>query len=79
VLEPGKPAEEARIEVNKPLRRAGWTLYITNYELAADGMADQCLIEAVRDPWLPGVYAGLMMLLGGAAAMLFRSPFDLRT
>lgn len=79
VLEPGKPAEEARIEVNKPLRRAGWALYITNYELSADGMADQCLIEAVRDPWLPGVYAGLMMMLGGAAAMLFRSPFDLRT
>ena len=79
VLEPGKPPEEARIEVNKPLRRAGWTLYITNYELSADGTTDQCLIEAVRDPWLPGVYGGLFLMLGGATAMLFRSPFDPRT
>ena len=76
VLAPGKPAEDACIEVNKPLRRAGWTLYITNYEMSADGTTDQCLIEAVRDPWLPGVYAGLFLMLGGAVAMLFRSPFD---
>lgn len=76
LLKPDKSVEEARIEVNKPLRRDGWTLYLTNYELSANGLADQCLIEAVRDPWLPGVYTGIFLLLGGALAMLFRSPFE---
>lgn len=76
VLHPGQPPDATRIEVNKPLRRSGWTLYLTNYELAPGGGPAQCLIEAVRDPWLPGVYAGLYLVLGGAVAMLLRSPFD---
>lgn len=67
--------EDKVIVVNQPLRRSGWTLYLTNYELSPDGQSDRCVIEAVRDPWLPVVYAGIFLMLAGAVAMLFRSPF----
>ncbi len=76
VLYPDQRVENVVIVVNKPLRRSGWTLYLTNYELSPGGTTDQCVIEAVRDPWLPVVYAGIFLMLAGAAAMLFRSPFD---
>jgi cytochrome c biogenesis protein ResB len=75
VLRHNQKFEDVRIEVNKPLRRDGWALYLTNYELSATGQTDQCLIEAVRDPWLPAVYAGIFLMLGGALAMLFCNPF----
>jgi hypothetical protein len=78
VLRHNQKFEDVRIEVNRPLRRDGWALYLTNYELSPGGQANQVLIEAVRDPWLPGVYAGIFLLLGGASGMLFRSPFDSR-
>ncbi len=75
VLRHNQKFEDVRIEVNKPLRRDGWTLYLTNYELSQNGGSAQCLIEAVRDPWLPAVYSGIFLMLGGAIAMLFRNPF----
>lgn len=75
VLPKDKQFSDVTIEVNHPLRRDGWTLYLTNYELSENGQTDQCLIEAVRDPWLPGVYAGIFLMLGGAVAMLFKCPF----
>ncbi len=77
ILDREKTFPQAVIEVNRPLRRDGWTLYLTNYELSSGGQPDQCLIEAVRDPWLPGVYLGIFLSLGGAVAMLFRCPFGL--
>jgi hypothetical protein len=76
ILRPGRPSENGVITVNRPLRRDGWTLYLTSYELSPGGGSDQCLIEAVRDPWLPGVYTGIFLMLGGAVAMLFKSPFE---
>jgi hypothetical protein len=75
VLHRDATVEDKIIRVNHPLRRAGWTLYLINYELSPDGQTDRCVVEAVRDPWLPGVYAGIFLLLAGAVAMLFRSPF----
>jgi len=78
VLRHNQKFEDVRIEVNRPLRRDGWTLYLTNYDLSPTGQTDQCLIEAVRDPWLPAVYTGIFLMLGGAVAMLFRNPFDSR-
>ncbi len=76
VLHKNQTRENVTIEVNRPLRRDGWTLYLTNYELSESGLTDQCLVEAVSDPWLPAVYAGIFLWLAGAVAMLFRCPFD---
>jgi len=76
VLRKSQVRETAVIEVNRPLHLDGWDLYLTNYELSDSGTTDQCLVEAVRDPWLPIVYAGIFLWLFGAVAMLFRCPFD---
>ncbi len=75
LLEKGGVHQTATIEVNRPVRKDGWALYVINYELSPEGATDQCVIEAVKDPWLPGVYAGVFLMLGGAFAMLFRNPF----
>ena len=75
VLRKSQKFEDVRIEVNKPFRRDGWALYLINYELSPTGQTNQCLIEAVRDPWLPAVYTGIFLMLGGTVAMLFRNPF----
>lgn len=75
VLQHNQKFEDVRIEVNQPLRRDGWALYLTNYELSSTGQTNQCLIEAVFDPWLSWVYTGVFLMLGGAVAMLFRCPF----
>lgn len=76
VLHPGGRVEEARIVVNQPLRRAGWALYLIHYELSEEGMTDRCVLEAVRDPWLPAIYSGIGLMLAGAVAMLFKSPWS---
>lgn len=79
ILPKDRQFADVTVEVNKPLRRDGWTLYLTNYELSETGQTDQCLIEAVRDPWLPGVYAGIYLMLAAAVAMLFKCPFAVPT
>ncbi len=58
---------EVRIEVNKPFRHRGWTLYQQSYDERMGKWSQLSVIEAVRDPWLPLVYAGIFMLLAGAA------------
>lgn len=75
VLHPDGNSEPASILVNQPLRLRGWSFYLADYELTPDGRLHRCVLETVRDPWLPGVYAGIFLLLAGAAGMLLQSPF----
>ncbi len=57
---------ETQLEVNKPFRVHGWKLYQISYDTRMGKLSTLSVIEAVRDPWLPVVYAGVFMLLGGA-------------
>jgi len=54
------------LEVNKPHRVNGWKLYQVSYDTQMGRYSTLSVIEAVRDPWLPLVYAGIAMLLSGA-------------
>jgi hypothetical protein len=58
--------DTVRLEVNKPYRIKGWKLYQISYDTSMGKHSTLSVIEAVRDPWLPLVYAGIVMLLGGA-------------
>ncbi|MFO7923140.1 MAG: hypothetical protein R6U58_05565 [Bacteroidales bacterium] len=58
--------EELIIEVNRPPKVAGWRLYQLSYDQAMGKWSDLSVIEAVRDPWLPVVYLGFIMLFAGA-------------
>jgi hypothetical protein len=57
---------ELFVEVNKPPKVAGWRLYQLSYNQKMGKWSDLSVLEAVRDPWLPVVYLGFIMLFAGA-------------
>ncbi len=67
---PDGKTEHAVIEVNHPYRHGSWALYQSGYDREAGAGSGYSIFKAVRDPWLPMVYAGIMMLAVGAVAML---------
>ena len=65
-------SNRAVIEVNKPYKITGWNLYQFDYDKKRGKWSDLSIIELVRDPWLPVVYAGIFMLIAGAAFMFWQ-------
>ena len=61
----------AVIEVNKPLKVDGWKMYQYGYDEEAGTESEMSVLQMVKDPWLPLVYAGIFMMLAGAFLMLF--------
>ena len=57
------------IDVNKPVEIEGWKIYQYGYDTAMGTMSQVSIFELVSDPWLPMVYAGIYMMLGGAVCM----------
>lgn len=57
---------EGVIEVNKPLDIEGWKIYQLSYDESKGRWSDISVFELVADPWLPVVYAGILMMLVGA-------------
>ncbi|MBF0360327.1 MAG: cytochrome c biogenesis protein CcsA [Oligoflexia bacterium] len=53
-----------QLMVNHPLNIDGWNIYQHSYDL--NNNLNHSIIEAVYDPWLPGVYIGFGMLLLGS-------------
>ena len=70
----------ATVEVNRPVRIGGWKLYQYGYDTEAGADSRISILELVRDPWLPAVYAGIFMMLAGAMLMFFlnNKPKDQR-
>ncbi len=60
---------DATIEVNKPLKIAGWKIYQLDYDHSKGKWSTVSIFELVRDPWLPAVYTGIWMLIAGALCM----------
>ena len=60
---------EATVEVNKPVEVEGWKIYQYGYDTQMGPMSRTSILELVSDPWLPLVYAGIYMMLGGAVCM----------
>ncbi len=54
------------IEVNKPCSLEGWNIYQLGYDTDLGRWSDMSVLELVRDPWLPVVYAGIFMMMAGA-------------
>lgn len=65
IAEKSGRAYEATIDVNKPIVVDGWKIY----QYGFDGYDTSSILELVSDPWLPLVYAGIFMMLGGAVCM----------
>lgn len=60
------------IEVNRPLEVDGWKIYQLSYDETKGKWSDISIFELVRDPWLPFVYAGIWMLVAGAACLFLQ-------
>ena len=61
--------EEDTIEVNYPLKIAGWNIYQLSYDETKGKWSDVSVFELVRDPWLPYVYTGIIMMMLGAVCL----------
>ena len=60
---------ETTIDVNKPVEVDGWKIYQYDYDTQMGAMSQISILELVRDPWLPLVYIGIYMMLGGAVCL----------
>ncbi len=68
----GEPIETS-VRVNAPYKFEGWWLYQKGYNVEGGPGARYSQIEAVRDPWLPAVYAGLALMAVGSVLAIGRA------
>lgn len=54
------------IEVNRPFKIDGWTIYQLGYDTEMGRWSKLSVLELVRDPWLPVVYLGIFLMMAGA-------------
>jgi hypothetical protein len=73
ILTRDRPVIEAILTVNHPIKIKHWRLYQGGYDTTKGKWSQYSLIQAVKDPWLPVVYIGLVMVLAGVI-MLVVSP-----
>jgi hypothetical protein len=59
------------IEVNKPFKTWGWSLYQIGYDEKMGPASHYSIIEAVYDPWLPMVYVGIFIMIAGACYLFW--------
>ncbi len=57
------------IEVNKPLKIDGWKIYQVSYDEIMGRWSNISIFELVKDPWLPYVYVGIILMLLGAVLL----------
>ncbi|MDH6304761.1 hypothetical protein M2459_001498 [Parabacteroides sp. PF5-5] len=69
-----KDTREYMLEVNKPMSVAGWKIYQLSYDERMGKWSRTSVFELVRDPWLPTVYLGILMMLAGAVYLFVSAP-----
>ncbi len=59
------------IEVNKPYTFNNWKIYQYSYDDTFGKWSQTSILELVNDPWLPIIYCGIFMMIGGALYMFW--------
>ena len=59
------------VEVNHPLKINSWKIFQMSYDKEKGRWSTLSIVEATRDKWLPVVYTGIFMLLGGAVYLFW--------
>jgi cytochrome c biogenesis protein ResB len=59
------------IEVNDPLTHRGYTFYQSGYDARRPNWTS---LQVVRDPGVPLVYGGFLMMIVGLAAVFYLYP-----
>jgi hypothetical protein len=71
IILPNHEPQIYRIGVNQPVSIAGWRLYQIGYDENMGKYSKLSVLEAVRDTWLPFVYAGILLLMIGTAYLFW--------
>ncbi len=61
--------EKATIEVNKTYTVDGWKIYQVSYNEKMGRWSNMSVFELVKDPWLPYVYFGIVLMLLGSLGL----------
>ena len=64
--------ETVTIEVNKPVHIRGYSMYQLSYDESLGKWSTVSVIEAVKDPWIPLIYAGIIMMLAGSVYLFWK-------
>ena len=71
ILQPNGTHQNIELQVNEPIKVAGWKIYQLSYDSELGRWSDVSVFEIVRDPWLPVVYIGIFLMLIGAVYMFW--------
>jgi hypothetical protein len=66
IVTKGSKSLTTMIEVNRPFRINGWTIYQLGYNKEMGRWSENSVLQLVRDPWLPAVYTGIFLMMAGA-------------
>lgn len=66
IMNSGGEIDTTLLLVNKPVKVDGWNLYQLSYDERMGKWSRLSIIEAIRDPWLPLIYIGIIMVILGA-------------
>jgi len=68
--------ETLKLIVNDPVHVGAWNLYQLSYDEEKGKWSTLSVIEAIRDPWISFVYAGIFMVIAGALYLFWigRNP-----
>ena len=69
IYSPNDKVVKDEITVNKPIKFDGWHIYQLSYDQEMGRWSTVSVFEIVRDPWLPAVYVGLILMLLGAISL----------
>jgi len=64
-------AQEKIISVNNPAHLEGWSIYQYSYDMELGNDSKYSVFMLVKDPWLPLVYFGMILLMIGSVLLLF--------
>lgn len=64
-------AESKIISVNNPVNCEGWTIYQYSYDAQLGNDSPYSVFMLVRDPWLPMVYIGIILMMIGSLWTVF--------
>jgi len=63
--------KEHQLEVNKPLKVGYWTIYQYSFDSERGKASAYSSFELVYDPWITGVYAGLILFIIGSVLLIW--------
>jgi len=67
----GQTIKDVKIVVNFPFKFEGFNIYQQGFDDTNADNVDMSVLELVKDPWLPIIYVGMIMLLIGAILLFW--------